>query len=224
MLAFQLRPPISASCRTARVACGLLVASLLAACGTVESNRRPDRPTDLPSSQSIPQPARSLTQQQLTREAEAMAPLAKSDLAKQFLRATDGLPTIATRVAYRDDNSRDFFSPQEAALLPADRRKMLTTIEFDEYRYYYTKYGSPLAYMRLLDLAYAHGLADVGRSNILDVGYGSIGHLRLLASLGANVTGVDPDRYLNALYREASDQGSVTRPKGYRVVVAARSA
>ena len=209
----QARPPLCVLPRACRITAGLLIALLLAACGTVESNRRAERPADPVSGQSHAQPARSPTQQQLANEAEAMAPLAKSDLAKQFLRATDGLPTIATRVAYRDDNSRDFFSPQEAALLPADRRKMLTTIEFDEYRYYYTKYGSPLAYMRLLDLAYAHGLADVGRSNILDVGYGSIGHLRLLASLGANVTGVDPDRYLNALYREASDQGSVAPAK-----------
>jgi len=43
----------------------------------------------------------------------------------------------------------------------------------------------------------------------MDFGYGSIGHLKLLASNGAQVVGVDPDSYLSAIYSQASDQGGV---------------
>ena len=89
------------------------------------------------------------------------------------------------------------------------RRVQLSAVQLDEYRYYYTKYGSPLAYLRALEFAADAKFNDVAGKRIFDFGYGSIGHLRLLASLGANVTGVDPDSYLAALYSQASDQGAV---------------
>lgn len=152
--------------------------------------------------------------QQLANEAAALMPLVISDLAKRFLRATDALPLVAVRSTLRDDNTREFFSPAEAAALPAARREKLAKLELDEYRYYFTKYGTPLAYVRALELAATHGFNDPKGAHILDFGYGSIGHLRLLASLGAHTVGVDPDSYLSALYREPSDQGAVAPARG----------
>lgn len=146
-------------------------------------------------------------------EGAALSTLAASELGRTFLRATEALPTVATRIAYRDDNTREFYSPEAAAALPEERRNKLATIELDEYRYYYTRYGSPLAYLRLLDLASEHGLTSVGSAHVMDFGYGSIGHLRLLASIGAKVVGVDPDRYLEALYSQTSDQGQVAQAR-----------
>ena len=93
--------------------------------------------------------------------------------------------------------------------MPDAARIKLAQTELDEYRYYYTKYGSPLAYFRALDIASGNGFSEVRGKRILDYGYGSIGHLRLLASMGANVVGIDPDSYLDALYSEASDQGEL---------------
>src|SRR5262249_53062441 len=49
---------------------------------------------------------------------------------------------------------------------------------------------------------------------ILDFGYGTIGHLRLLAGLGAEVTGVDVDPMLRALYSAPEDQGIVKSRRG----------
>ncbi len=187
----------------------LVLVTLLSACGTTEAPRQAVPLASVAREPLAAQTSRSPTLQQLTDEAAALAPLANSELGKRFLRATDALPTVGARIAHRDDNTREFFSPAEAAAMPEDRRKKLTAIKLDEYRYYYTKYGSPLAYLRALDLASRHGVTDVKGVRILDFGYGSIGHLRLLASLGAHVVGIDPDSYLDALYSQSNDQGAV---------------
>jgi SAM-dependent methyltransferase len=70
--------------------------------------------------------------------------------------------------------------------------------------------------MRPLDLVHAQGFTDVNGKLVADLGYGGIGHLRLLASLGAHVTGIDPDSYLSALYAERRDQGSVPAARDVR--------
>jgi hypothetical protein len=150
----------------------------------------------------------------LIDEANALMPLAQSDLAKRFLTATESLPGVAPRTVYVNEMTREYYSPTEFAALPEATRVRLNKTELDDYRYYYTKYGSPLAFFRALDIATSVGMSDVAGKRILDFGYGSIGHMRLLASLGANMTGVDPDSYLDALYSDAGDQGSVPPAAG----------
>ncbi len=196
-------------------ASAVLVAAMFAGCSSVPPAPRTAESRPAPTREAPSQRATgSAVQQQLSNEAAALAPLATTSLGKNFLAAADKLPNVPTRTVYRDDNTREYFSPAEAAALSEERRKKLATIELDEYRYYYTKYGSPLAYVRALDLAAMNGVGDVARTNILDFGYGSIGHLKLLASLGANVVGVDPDSYLDALYSQPSDQGGVGSARG----------
>jgi hypothetical protein len=151
----------------------------------------------------------SPTVRRLMDEANVLMPLAQSDVAKRFLSATDALPSMSPRTVYINEMTREYFSPKEAAALPEATRVRLNKTELDEFRYYYTKYGSPLAFFRALDIASSTGVSDVSGKRILDFGYGSIGHLRLLASLGADVTGVDPDSYLDALYSDDHDQGPV---------------
>ena len=80
--------------------------------------------------------------------------------------------------------------------------------------YYTTKYGSPLAYVRPFDLLGQSGLETMEGHRVFDFGYGTIGHLRLLASLGADVTGVDVDPLLTALYSQPEDQGPVKNGRG----------
>ncbi|MHC4219838.1 MAG: class I SAM-dependent methyltransferase, partial [Planctomycetota bacterium] len=77
--------------------------------------------------------------------------------------------------------------------------------------YYYTAYGTPLAYARALDLAAAHGFESADGRRILDFGFGGIGHLRLLSSLGAQATGIEILELLREFYREPGDTGAVPR-------------
>lgn len=74
----------------------------------------------------------------------------------------------------------------------------------DESLFYSGRYGSPLAYARALDLAEKHGFAPQSGSKVFDFGYGSIGHLRMLAQLGIDVTAVDVDPLLAQMYKESS--------------------
>ena len=161
-------------------------------------------------------PAPTPVLQRLRDEATALRPLAQSALGQRFLDAARSLPPIAPRTAYINELKREYFSVAEKSALPVSAQAKLVEVSLDEYRYYYTKYGSPLAYLRVLDLAAANGIADVSGKRILDFGYGGIGQLRLLASLGAHVTGIDPDSYLDALYSSARDQGPVPPAAGRR--------
>ena len=187
-----------------------VVLALLAGCASAPSLRTSDGRTPPGATPDIPRTsAISPTVRRLIGEANALLPLAQSDVAKRFLSATDSLPSITPRTVYVNEMTREYFSPREVAALPEATRVRLNKTELDEFRYYYTKYGSPLAFFRALDIASSTGMSDVAGKRILDFGYGSIGHLRLLASLGADVTGVDPDSYLDALYSDGNDQGAV---------------
>ena len=170
-----------------------------------EPARNEPRPqTPVPTKASI-----SPTLQRLVDEAALLEPLAQNELTRRFLDATSALPPVAPRTAYINEMTREYFSPAARDALPDARKTGLSPVQLDEFRYYFTKYGSPLAYIRALDFAVDKNFQDVTGKRILDFGYGSIGHVRLLASLGAQVTAVDPDSYLAALYSERSDQGAV---------------
>ncbi|MBL8523004.1 MAG: hypothetical protein JNN20_04890 [Betaproteobacteria bacterium] len=195
-----------------RIAAKLLSLALmlwLAGCATAPPPRETRAPEAPPPAPSKPEPAATPTLQKLVDEAAALQSMAQSSLAKRFLDATRSLPAIAPRTAYINEVTREYYSPAARKALPAAAQAKLAEVTFDESRYYYTKYGSPLAYVRALDLAAANGIKEVAGRQILDFGYGSIGHLKLLASMGAHVTGVDPDSYLTAMYAQPSDQGRV---------------
>lgn len=153
----------------------------------------------------------------LRHQSAALEPLVQSALARSFLGATADLPSVSPRTIYRSAADGKYYDKAHADRLSDDLRKGLKAIAVDESLYYNTKYGSPLAYVRPLEVL---GQAGVQRANglrILDFGYGTVGHLRLLASLGADVVGVDVDPLLPALYSEPGDQGSVsTSSRGTR--------
>ncbi len=116
----------------------------------------------------------------LGAEAEAMRPLLATPLAQRYAAAAARLPRVRTR-----------------SVVVGATRKVV-----DEAYYYTTRYGSPLAYARPLELLGHAGLADVAGRRVLDCGYGGIGQLLMLASLGADVVGVDVDPLLRAMYAE----------------------
>jgi SAM-dependent methyltransferase len=150
--------------------------------------------------------------EQLRREARAVAPLVTSDLAHAFLRATAGLPSITPRTVWHDEAKTRFYTEAQAATLPEAQRRGLRSRVLDEEYYYTTRYGTPLAYSRPLEILGREGLPGVAGARVLDFGHGGIGQLRLLAGLGASVTGVDVDPLLPALYSQPGDQGPVPGP------------
>jgi SAM-dependent methyltransferase len=150
----------------------------------------------------------------IQRDAKALRPLVQTDLAIRFLAASADLPSIGSRSIFHNDKRTQWFSSAEAAKLPEDQRKALHERPIDESIYYDTKYGSPLAYSRPIDLLGQSGLTQFSSKRILDFGYGTIGHLGLMASCGADVVGLDVDPFLTALYSEPSDQGAVKTRDG----------
>jgi len=113
-------------------------------------------------------------------EAAAVRPLVTTALAQRYLDAAARLPPVRKRV------------------VPAGGARKVV----DEEYYYTTRYGTPLAYVRPLELLARAGFTDVRGRRILDFGYGGIGQLLLLASLGADAVGVDVDPLLRAMYAE----------------------
>jgi hypothetical protein len=132
---------------------------------------------------------------------------------KSFLRAVSKLPEIAPRTIFFDTDRTHYYSEAQAKALTAEERGALKSRVLDEHFYYNTRYGTPLAYARPLDLLAAAGFRP-GTHRILDFGYGGIGQLRLLGSLGADVVGVEVDPLTQAFYSAPSDQGPVPGYKG----------
>src|SRR5258708_7428952 len=145
----------------------------------------------------------------LRRDAQTLVPLVHSDLATQFLKATADLPAIAPRKLFKTQDGKTYYTQRQAGGLEEALRAKLLPTPVDEEFYYNTKYGSPLAYARPLEVLGRAGTTDVAGLRVLDFGYGTIGHLRLFARLGADAVGVDVDPMLPALYGEPGDQGVV---------------
>lgn len=145
----------------------------------------------------------------LRADALALRPLARSTLTRRFLDATAALSAAMARVVWRDSSRAHAWSDREAAALPDSARRRLIRRDLDETFYWNTRYGSPLAYMRPLEILAGQGVTDVHGKRVADFGCGMIGHLRLLALLGADAIGIDVDPLLRALYSEPQDLGPI---------------
>jgi hypothetical protein len=147
--------------------------------------------------------------ERLRTDAAAVRPLVEHDCVKGFVDAVAVLPEVSPRVVYYQRDPKAAFSEEEAARLPREERDQLRKLDFDTAKYYDTFYGSPLGYSRALDLCAAGGLRSYDGKRIVDYGYGTSGHLRLLAANGAEVTGADVDPILRILYSQSGDQGKM---------------
>jgi hypothetical protein len=122
----------------------------------------------------------------LRDEATQLLPLVQSPLARAFLAAVPDLSAApGTRTVFYNRDTRDALSAAEAESrsdsAPAGYQKR----ELDEHFYYYTKYGTPLASVRALDLVGQAAAEREGR-RVFDFGFG-IGQPS--ARGGADVTG-----------------------------------
>jgi hypothetical protein len=112
-------------------------------------------------------------------------------------------------VVWVDSATRAAWSDADAAKLAPERRATLTRREVDASFYWETNYGSPLSYVRAIDLLAGAGSGDLAGKRVVDFGYGTVGQLRLMATLGADAIGVDVDPLLPALYSAPGDQGAL---------------
>lgn len=146
----------------------------------------------------------------------ALMPLMHTTLAREFLVACSSLPAPSSRVVLHDRAGKHFFSEREATTQPDSLASRLEPDTLDGRYFYQTRYGSILNYARVFEVLGGAGIKTFDHQRMLDFGYGRIGHLRAVASLGANAIGVDVDPLLRALYSEPGDQGEV-RGKAGRV-------
>ena len=147
----------------------------------------------------------------LKAQAESLAPLVSGDLAKRFLAATPKLAEPSARTVYRNTDRSRAVSPREFEAMSDAARADFAPREYPPDFYYETGYGSPLVYVRTLDLAGPHlpKPAANARPKLLDFGYGSIGQLQLLAQCGFEAHGVDVEPVFPALYSDPADTGPI---------------
>lgn len=150
----------------------------------------------------------------LSWEAERIAPTLRSPLAKAFVAGVPELPPIPTRTLYRDGEKKRYLSAASWQALPKAEQAAYSPMPIDELGYYTTRYGTPLSYARPLEILAEHGVTTVAGKKVLDFGYGYVGHLRLLAMLGAEAHGVDVDPMLAALYSDPMDIGKIGSKRG----------
>ena len=146
---------------------------------------------------------------EMREEALALKPLYKTTAVWAFLDSTSALPNPGFRTIYFDSTRTHFYTDAQAKAMSAGDRAKLMSRQMDSNFYYNTRYGTPLAYARALDLVAQQGVKNFSGMKIVDFGYGGIGHLRLLALQGADVTGVDVDPLLPLLYSDPKDQGKI---------------
>jgi SAM-dependent methyltransferase len=153
--------------------------------------------------------------EQLKAEAAALTPLVETPVARRWLGHVGDMREPKARVLFRDPKG-EFLTVREATNLPRERQAELRRVRVPASFYYSTRYGSPLAYARPLDLAARHGLRDLRGKRVLDFGFGTVGHLQLLAHAGAEAHGIEVDAMLRALYSEPGDTGRI-RPGSVRL-------
>jgi hypothetical protein len=136
--------------------------------------------------------------------------VAETPFVKKFLAAASTLPSIPSRTVYHDEKKTRFYTKAQYDALAANDKNGLVAQVLDEEYYYNTKYGSPLSYYRALDVLVQHGAKLAPGARFLDFGYGYVGHLRLLATLGRRDGRVYPRaRCSTASLRSGPMQGDV---------------
>jgi hypothetical protein len=145
----------------------------------------------------------------IREEAQAVRPLFKTPLVGAYLDATARLPLVQPRALVRDSSRAHYWTAAQASAFPDTMRARLVNVPISEQFYWYTRYGTPIAYSRALEIAAGAGFASAKGKKVLDFGYGGIGQLRLLADLGAEAVGVEVDPLLPVMYGEPGDQGKI---------------
>jgi hypothetical protein len=147
--------------------------------------------------------------EQMMQEAAAIRSQATSAFAKELLAGYGCLQPVTPTVAYVNKETRAAISSEEAAKMAQAQLAGYAKKDIDDAFYYFTRYGTPVAFVRPVEILGQAGVKSANGLKLVDFGFGSIGQLRALASMGADVTGVEVDPLLKLIY--AKEPGKVTR-------------
>ncbi len=159
------------------------------------------------------------------RVVEALRPLATTPAAHAWLdegaRLPDDVEPRTVHYQRTREGARAYTQAEHDALSDAEREGLRALECGPDGGYYDTFYGSPLAYLRAIDLG-AQNLGEADKdepfslegARVFDLGFGQLGQLRMLAQAGAHAVGADPDPILKAIYSRPGDTGSVAHDEG----------
>jgi hypothetical protein len=142
--------------------------------------------------------------EELARLARQVAPQAEAPWVKQWLATFQTLEPVTPRTWFCSKPERRCV--KEA---PPDAGFSARVVD-DEF--IYARVADPLGYLRAYEVAAAHGFSPA-KNKVIDFGYGNLGALLPLATLGAKVHGVEVDPLLVA--GTAAFQRTVTLHDGF---------
>ena len=146
------------------------------------------------------------TAEKLARNRPAENP--DATLVTDFLASAKSLSSIEPRTIYFNKADRIAITTDQYDQLDESKRGPFKAKVCDD-ALYYGYFSTPLAWTRPLELLSEHGVDSIEGKRILDFGFGNIGQLKMFASMGADVTGIEVnDGIHSAMYAEA-DQGPV---------------
>ena len=155
------------------------------------------------------EPLKIPTTEQMMQEAAAITPQATTPFARQLLAGYGCLQPIQPIVVYYNKETRKALSEADGAKMTETERTGFEKKDIDDTFYYFTRYGTPVAFMRPTEILGRAGIKGADGLKLVDFGFGSIGQLHSLASMGADVTGIEVDPLLELIY--AREPGKVVR-------------
>jgi SAM-dependent methyltransferase len=174
-------------------------ARLIALCLTAACSRRVPSTglPSLPSEESGDSPERPAFAQRTSE----IAPLFAGGLGERYVLKALALPPVKRRIVYRDRGAVHTWSAGEAMKQSDSQSLMPVAVSVDTF--YARACGTPFEDARALDLVAPPGLTDLTSKRALVLGCVAMSELWMLASLGADAVGVDPDPEIVALYTGA---------------------
>jgi hypothetical protein len=145
----------------------------------------------------------------IMQHAAAIQPQASSPFAKSLLAGFGFLEPITPTVVWYNKETRSALPAAEASKMTEAQLTGYAKRDIDDNFYYLTRYGTPVAFVRPVEILGKAGVKSADGLKLVDFGFGSIGQLRALAYMGADVTGIEVDPILKVIY--AKEPGKVTR-------------
>ena len=145
----------------------------------------------------------------IMQNAAAIQPQASSPFAKSLLAGFGFLQPHAPTVVWYNKETRTALPAAEASKMTEAQLTGYTKRDVDDNFYYFTRYGTPVAFVRPVEILGKAGVKGADGLKLVDFGFGSIGQLRALAYMGADVTGIEVNPILQVIY--AREPGQVTR-------------
>ena len=155
----------------------------------------------------------------LAQEADRVAEIVTQPAVVEWLSKARELPEVEGQTLFvgpRDEGGfgREVYTPSQAREMNEQDLAAFKAVAFGPGRYYATNYGSPIAYATALACAADAGMDSFAFKRILDIGYGQIGQLEMLARCGAEVDGVEVDPIVHLLYASTRPTDTVVADDG----------